>query len=72
MDIINKHIFNFNLTQGYSAETSGGLLIALDKLQAEKYVNDMHKLGEWAWIVGDVIEGNNEVEVLKNAEIINI
>jgi selenide,water dikinase len=27
MDIINKEIFNFRLLDGYSAETSGGLLI---------------------------------------------
>ena len=36
MEKINESVFNFRLTEGYSAETSGGLLmmIAPDKAQA--------------------------------------
>jgi hypothetical protein len=29
MDIINENIHNFKLMEGYSAETSGGLLIII-------------------------------------------
>lgn len=68
MDVINEKIFNFKLDKGYSAETSGGLLIAIDKNQAQNYVDEMHKLDEWAWIVGEVVEGNREVEISKDFE----
>lgn len=68
MDVINENIFNFKLDKGYSAETSGGLLIAIDKNQAQKYVDEMHKLDEWAWIIGEVVEGNREVEISKDFE----
>lgn len=64
MDLINEHILNFKLTQGYSAETSGGLLIAMPRSEAESFVKDMHALGEWAWIIGDVVEGDREVELV--------
>lgn len=66
MDIINHKVFNFKLSQGYSAETSGGLLIAIDKNDAENYIKELAGLGEQAWIVGDIIDGNREVEVNEN------
>jgi len=72
MDIINEKVFNFKLDQGYSAETSGGLFICIDRNDAKKYVDDMHKLGEWAWIIGEVVEGNREVEIMKNSEFIYV
>ncbi len=72
MNIVNKNILNFKLDQGYSAETSGGLLIAIDRSQAQKYVDEMHAIGEWAWIVGDVIDGNREVEIDQKFEYIQI
>ncbi len=72
MDLINKNVLNFKLDLGYSAETSGGLLIAFDPQSAYKFVEEMHQIGEWAWIVGDVIEGNREVEISQNPEMIYI
>jgi len=67
-----EKVFNFKLDQGYSAETSGGLFICIDRNDAKKYVDDMHKLGEWAWIIGEVVEGNREVEIMKNSEFIYV
>ena len=63
MDLINNNVFNFKLFEGYSAETSGGLLIAIEKDDAENYISDLLELGEKSWIVGEVIEGNREVEI---------
>ena len=36
MDKIDKNVFNFRLTEGYSAETSGGLLMMIppDRVQS--------------------------------------
>lgn len=45
----------FNLMKGYSAETSGGLLICLPKENAEAFCNELlEKDGQPAWIVGYV------------------
>ncbi len=69
-DLINFNVLNFKLDQGYSAETSGGLLLAIDKEYAKPFVEEMIALGEWAWIVGEVLPGNREVEVMPNFEYI--
>jgi selenide, water dikinase len=72
MDLINDNVFNFKLSQGYSAETSGGLLIAIDKEDAENYVEELARLGERAWIVGEIIEGNREVEISKDFKLLYV
>lgn len=72
MDIISKEILNFKLHSGYSAETSGGLLIAMDREQAGKYVEEMKKLGEWAWIIGEVVEGDRQVEISEKMKFVYI
>ncbi len=63
IDLINQNVFNFKLAEGYSAETSGGLLLAIDKEDSQNYVTELSKLGEKCWIVGEVTEGNREVEI---------
>jgi selenide, water dikinase len=56
MALINEHIFNFRLTLGYSAETSGGLLVILDPQQVTGFIQEHREVyGQDAWIVGDVI-----------------
>ena len=40
MSVINEHIFNFRLTLGYSAETSGGLLVILDPSIVEDFIKE--------------------------------
>ena len=50
--------FNFQLTQGYSAETSGGLLIMIPADKADGFVKEISEIdGHPAWIVGRVVEG---------------
>jgi selenide,water dikinase len=73
MELINsKDIRDFKLIQGYSAETSGGLLIIIDIEDALKYQEDMLAFGEWCWIIGEVVEGNREVVISEDVEIINV
>ena len=49
----------FQLAQGNSAETSGGLLICLPREQAAAYCKDIQKVeGYQAWIIGIVEKGN--------------
>lgn len=71
-DLVNNDVFNFKLLLGYSAETSGGLLIAMNRQDAELYLKDMHAIGEWAWIIGEVLEGERTVEIQENSELIYI
>ncbi len=57
MDLVNS-IVNFKLLEGYSAETSGGLFVALPKENAEAFCAELQELdGAPAWIIGDVVEG---------------
>lgn len=50
----------FKLLQGFSAETSGGLMICLSESDAIKYIEEIQQIeGEPAWIIGKVTEGGN-------------
>eukprot|EP01126_Amoeba_proteus_P011583 TRINITY_DN146_c0_g1_i1.p2 TRINITY_DN146_c0_g1~~TRINITY_DN146_c0_g1_i1.p2 ORF type:complete len:136 (-),score=20.30 TRINITY_DN146_c0_g1_i1:315-722(-) len=51
----------FRLRQGYSAETSGGLLIALPPYSVQNYIDEIeHREGLKVWIVGRVVDAQNE------------
>ncbi len=57
MAVINEQIFNFRLTLGYSAETSGGLFVILDPAQVEGFIKEHREVyGQDVWVIGDVIE----------------
>lgn len=56
---------SFRLRLGFSAETSGGLLIALPKENAQKYIDEIQELeGEPAWIVGVVEEAKQHEAII--------
>lgn len=62
---IDKIVNNFRLIEGYSAETSGGLLVCLPKDQAEAFVKEMREKYEmYANIVGEVVEGSNKAYIV--------
>lgn len=53
---VNDNAFDFRLTKGYSAETSGGLLVCLPPNKAEQYIRDLQRFdGCPAWIVGSLV-----------------
>lgn len=55
----------FKLMQGLSAETSGGLLVALPADKAEAFVADVSAAdGQPAWIVGRVVESDTRRAVI--------
>eukprot|EP00746_Dinoflagellata_sp_MGD_P008067 gnl/MRDRNA2_/MRDRNA2_116082_c0_seq1.p1 gnl/MRDRNA2_/MRDRNA2_116082_c0~~gnl/MRDRNA2_/MRDRNA2_116082_c0_seq1.p1 ORF type:complete len:309 (-),score=58.65 gnl/MRDRNA2_/MRDRNA2_116082_c0_seq1:197-1123(-) len=55
----------FKLREGYSAETSGGLLIALPASQAEGYCKEIHEAEGWpAWVIGRVEASTQRVAVM--------
>lgn len=54
--VVNDKVFNFRLTLGYSAETSGGLLVSLPADQAEGFIQELEELdGTPSWIVGRAV-----------------
>lgn len=68
----------FRVTQGLSAETSGGLLVALPSLEAaQAFIADVYAAdGHPAWIIGRVVEtapGDiNTATILTDATIIEV
>jgi len=64
---VNDQVFDFRLTIGYSAETSGGLMVCLPADQAEAYIAAVREVDRSeSWIIGRVVEDPN-----RNAKILN-
>ena len=63
---------NFKFEEGYSAETSGGLFICLEKEKVKDFVEEFKELGEIAHIVGEVVKGNKYVKFDKNIKITEV
>ena len=74
MAAISKTCGNmFGLIQGTSAETSGGLLVALPREQAAAYCKDiLSQEGYQAWIIGIVEKGNKTARIIDKPRIIEV
>lgn len=63
----------FQLMQGLSAETSGGMLICLPREQAAAYCKDIEKTeGYQAWIIGIVEKGNRTARIIDKPRVIEV
>ncbi|XP_016993550.2 inactive selenide, water dikinase-like protein [Drosophila takahashii] len=63
----------FQLLQGHSAETSGGLLVCLPREQAAAYCKDIEKQeGYQAWIIGIVEKGNKTARIIAKPRVIEV
>jgi selenide,water dikinase len=74
MASISKACSNmFGLIQGTSAETSGGLLVALPREQAAAFCKDIQmQEGYQAWIIGIVEKGNKTARIIDKPRIIEV
>jgi len=73
VDVFKKCGINFKLLKGYSAETSGGLLICLPSDQAESFCQELEKIdNQPAWIIGKVVEGNGKAVISNEVNIIDV
>jgi selenide,water dikinase len=53
---VNDRVFNFRLKDGYSAETSGGLMICLPEGSVEAFQSELEELdGCPSWVIGRVV-----------------
>lgn len=62
--VFNACGINFRLLEGFSAETSGGLLVCLPRVAALEFCQELEGLdGQPAWIIGDVVEGSRTAKI---------
>lgn len=69
---IDKLVHDFKLQEGFSAETSGGLLICISKENSEGYIKEMTENGQICTLVGDVVQGNNKAVIKSDINIVEI
>jgi len=61
----------FRLLQGFSAETSGGLLICLPKDKASLYCQELEQMDGWqCFIIGDVVAGTHTASISSDVKVI--
>jgi selenide,water dikinase len=54
---VNTNVFDFCLLKGYSAETSGGLMVCMTEENAKGYCKELEELdGCPSWIIGRVVK----------------
>lgn len=64
---------NFKLLDGFSAETSGGLLVCLPHDKAQSYCDELEALdGKPSWIIGEVVNGNRQAKLETDLKIIEV
>ena len=63
-------IFGYPLLQGEAKETAGGMLIAVAKRDADDLLSELDKRKVSHFEVGFVTKGSGNVNVLKNAKVI--
>jgi selenide,water dikinase len=69
----DKVVRDFKLKEGKAAETSGGLLIAMSRENAEGFLKEFKETtGTEAWIVGEVIKGENKAIIKENLKMIEV
>jgi len=63
----------FQLLQGYSAETSGGLLIAVSEEGATGLIREIKEIeGEDAWVIGNVVAGSGKASIVENPTVLEV
>jgi len=71
--LIATHTKIWNLLGGKSAETSGGLLIAMPAHQAQPFIDELQALdGKPAWIIGRVVDGSNTCSFSPDLQVLEI
>jgi selenide,water dikinase len=69
----DKMVRDFKLKEGRAAETSGGLLLALSRDNANDFLQEFkEKTGKEAWIVGEVTKGENKAIIKDDLKIIEV
>ena len=63
----------FKVTNGYAAETSGGLLLALPAEKAAEFQAELKSLdGHDSWIVGRVVPGSRSARMIDDLKLLEV
>lgn len=68
-------VLDFRLLKGYSAETSGGLMICMPEEDAVAYCKELEELdgGEPSWIIGKVVaDADRKASILDDVKILEV
>lgn len=61
---LDKKVRDFKLIEGLSAETSGGLLLAISSDNANNFIEELRQLdGTESWIIGEVVSGERKARI---------
>lgn len=64
---------NYRLLQGFSAETSGGLLISLPAASVEPFLLECSELcGQPAWVIGTVVIGDRTASLVEAVTVLEV
>jgi len=64
---------NFKLLDGYSSETSGGLLICLNKDVVQDFLMELQSLDHSpAWVIGNVVKGDRKAIICNDYQILEV
>jgi selenide,water dikinase len=71
---LSKLAPGFRLLEGFSAETSGGLMICMTETDAHAYIKEIQEIeGLPAWIIGRVTEGGGHgAKLTEDVKIIEV
>lgn len=73
--VVNDQVFNFRLGVGYSAETSGGLLVCLPSEDSAKgYIEELLELdGTPSWIVGKITsDPDRKARIVEDVQFLEV
>lgn len=64
---------NLGLRQGTAAETSGGLLVALEAGRVDAFIREYREReGREAWVVGDVVAGERGARIIGDVRVVEV
>lgn len=73
-EVERSGVLDFRLLKGYSAETSGGLMICMGEEDAKAYCKELEELdGEPSWIIGRVVaDAGRKASILPDAKVLEV
>jgi len=73
-EVERSGVLDFRLLKGYSAETSGGLMICMPEEDAKAYCRELEELdGEPSWIIGKVVaDADRKARIVADVKVIEV
>eukprot|EP00826_Nyctotherus_ovalis_P050513 TRINITY_DN6191_c0_g1_i30.p1 TRINITY_DN6191_c0_g1~~TRINITY_DN6191_c0_g1_i30.p1 ORF type:complete len:141 (+),score=52.09 TRINITY_DN6191_c0_g1_i30:230-652(+) len=70
---IHDKVVNYKLTEGFAAETSGGILMIVPSESVDQLLKDFKQMeSKEAWIVGEVMKGEKKAYIEKDFKTIEV